>query len=85
MKLKVTAIPYSAVQPLLFVASIVFTVVIAWLTFGEYAIQVLACPFICTLPIVCVLASILKKKRGILGAVVPMLPVLVIPLLLVTF
>ena len=85
MKLKATAIPYSAVQLLLFAASIIFTVVIAWFTFGGYAIQVLAYPLACTLPIVYVLASVLKKKRGILGAVVPVLPVLMIPLLLVTF
>lgn len=84
MNPKVITIPYSTVKLLLFVASIGFAFVITWILFGEYSIQVLAGPLICTIPIVCILTSIMKK-RGILGAVVPMLPVLMIPLLLTTF
>lgn len=85
MKPKVITIPYSVAKLLLFVSSIFFTCVIAWLIVGKETIQVLAGPLICAIPVVCILSSLLKKRRGFLGAVIPVLPVLMIPLLLVAF
>jgi hypothetical protein len=84
MKPKVTTIPYSAVKPLLFVASIVasivLTVVITRIRFGKSAIEDLVCSLSCALPIFAVLSCLLRK-RGILGVVLPLLPLVVVPLL----
>lgn len=84
MKPKVTGIPYLAVKPLLFVASILLIVVITGLSFGESALKFLVYPLSCTLPIYFFLACMLKKK-GVLGIVLPLLPLLVLTLIVVNW